>query len=194
MHARTLALALGGITALLSGVADAHFNLLQPSPASTRLDGGKGAPPCGEGDASRVVTIVQGGHPLTVKLEEYLSHPGHYRIALSVNSRAELPPDPDVVTKNGRSVSAAIQKPPRIPVLADGQFVHARLPNKQEWQTAVTLPNITCDRCTLQVVEFMAEQDLTGGDGYFHHHCADLQITADLTLGPPDPAWPRPSQ
>ena len=193
MRAPTLALALGGITVLLSGVADAHFNLLRPWPALTTMDGGKGAPPCGEGDPSHVVTLVQGGHPLTVRLEEYLSHPGHYRIALSVNSRAELPPDPDVVTKNGRSVSAAIQTPPGIPVLADGEFVHTKLPNKQEWQTAVLVPNITCDRCTLQVIEFMAEQG-PDGDGYYHHHCADLQITADPTLRPPDPAWTRLSK
>jgi hypothetical protein len=55
-------------------------------------------------------------------------HPGHYRVALAVNSRAELPPDPEVTTaeseKGPSSISAAIQKIVQVPVLADGLFVH----------------------------------------------------------------------
>ena len=63
--------------------------------ASSTEDGGKGAPPCGEGIDSHVVSNAQGGHPLAIRLNEFVFHPGHYRFALSVNSRAELPPDPE---------------------------------------------------------------------------------------------------
>ncbi len=191
MQARILALALGGITVLLSGVAEAHFTLVQPPSSLTTEDGGKGVPPCGDGTASNVVTKVQGGHLLTVKLVEFVPHPGHYRIALSVNSRAELPPDPDVVADaNGQSVSAAIQNPPKIPVLADGLFVHANASGNMTWQTDIMLPNINCAKCTLQVIEFMAEHGPNVGGGYFYHHCADLQITADPNIGPPEnSAW-----
>ncbi|HEY3128443.1 MAG TPA: SCE4755 family polysaccharide monooxygenase-like protein [Acidobacteriota bacterium] len=192
MHARTLLLALGGITVLCSGTAEAHFTLVQPPSSLTTEDGGKGAPPCGEGIASNIVTRVQGGHSLTIKLVEFVPHPGHYRIALSVNSRAELPPDPEVVADaNGLSVSAAIQNPPQIPVLADGLFVHSGAPDSV-WQTDIRLPNINCSRCTLQVIEFMGEHGPNVGGGYFYHHCADLQITADPNVGPPqNAAWMR---
>ena len=43
--------------------------------------------------------------------------------------------------------------------------------------------------CTLQIVEFMAEHGLNRDGGYFYHHCADLQITADRAK-PIDTRWP----
>src|SRR5450759_665019 len=120
---KTLILRVGlALTAL--AVAHAQFALLQPPSALSTEDGGKGAPPCAEGPDSNVVTDAQGGHPIAIRLSEFVFHPGHYRFALSVNSRAELPPDPDVVQQDGVSVSASIQNPVRIPVLADGVFLH----------------------------------------------------------------------
>ncbi len=192
MKSRVLVLAAGGFV-LLANLAWAHFTLIQPPSWLTTEDGGKGAPPCGEGTPSGIVTRVQGGHPLTLKLMETLFHPGHYRVALSINSRAELPPDPDVIADaNGISISAAIQAPPQIPVLADGLFAHTTADNLN-FQTDLVLPNINCGRCTLQVIEFMAEHGPNIGGGYFYHHCADLQIVADPALPPPDPAWVRVS-
>src|SRR3989442_8886625 len=36
----------------------------------------------------------------------------------------------------------------------------------------------------------MAEHGANVGGGYFYHHCADLQITADPNVGPPqNAAW-----
>lgn len=184
MQARRLVLALTGITVLLSGVAEAHFALVQPPSSLATEDGGKGAPPCGEGTPSNIVTKVRGGHPIMIKLVEFVPHPGHYRVALSVNSRAELPPDPDVVAdKNGQSVSVAIQNP-KIPVLVDGLFVHTNASDTVTWQADIMLPNINCAKCTLQIIEFMAEHGPNVGGGYFYHHCADLQITADPGSGP----------
>jgi len=110
-----------------------------------------------------------------------------------VNSRAELPADPDVIQDNGLSVSAAIQSPARIPVLADGVFRHDSPPTS-DWQTSLTLPNLNCDRCTLQIIEFMAEHGPNPGGGFFYHHCADFKITADPSLPAADPAWPRAVQ
>src|ERR1051325_9476700 len=94
-------------------VAQAHFALMQPGSAVSLENGGKGAPPCGEGPESNVVTEARGGHAIAVRLNEFVFHPGHYRFALSVNSRAELPPDPEVVAVEDVSVSAAIQNPVR---------------------------------------------------------------------------------
>jgi hypothetical protein len=185
--------ALGVTLGFTQAVAHAHFALMQPASALATEDGGKGAPPCAEGPASNVVTNAQGGHPIAIQLQEFVPHPGHYRFALSVNSRAELPPDPDVVQTDGVSVSASIQNPARIPVLADGVFTHTGDP-PEFWQTSLTLPNLNCDRCTLQIIEFMAEHGSNVGGGFFYHHCADLRITADASLPPADSAWPRAIQ
>ena len=76
---------------------------------------------------------------MTIKLVETVIHPGHYRVALSVNSRTELPVDPNVVTDpTGLSVSAAIQNPVKIPVLADGLFVHTTALENATRQTGQT--------------------------------------------------------
>jgi hypothetical protein len=184
--------AAGVVLLLVPAFAPAHFILVTPPSSLQTENGGKGAPPCGEGIDSNVITQVQGGHPLPIRITEFIFHPGHYRFALSVNSRAELPPDPDVVESDGISVSAPIQNPARIPVLADGVFAHTDPPTA-DWQTNLTLPNLSCEKCTLQVIEFMAEHGANPGGGFYYHHCSDLKIVADPTLPPADPAWPRAS-
>ena len=67
--------------------------------------------------------------------------PGHYRVALAVNSRDELPPDPvtfERTTERGpQSVWAAIQSPPQLPVIADGLFQHYTRPAPRRRKTRV---------------------------------------------------------
>jgi hypothetical protein len=174
--------------ASFSGAAQAHFNLIMPPPADSATDGGKGAPPCGPTTASGVVTPVQGGHPITVSLNETVLHPGHYRIALSINSRSELPPDPVAVTDaSGNSVSAPFEDPAVFPVLADDVFDHTTGTTPIPFSMQVMLPNVSCSKCTLQVIEFMAKHGPNPGGGFYYHHCADLAITADPSLPIFDP-------
>jgi hypothetical protein len=110
-------------------------------------------------------------------------HPGFYRVALAVNSRDELPPDPETITEprsNGRpgSLSGAIHYPPLPPVLADGLFMHSK-PFEKDQEAFIEIPNINCTKCTLQVIEFMAAHGFNKDGGYSYHHCADLQISAN---------------
>ena len=79
--------------------------------------------------------------------------------------------------------------PVKMPVLADGLFVHTAA-STAPWETDVTLPNINCKKCTLQVAQFMADHALNNPGGYSYHHCAELAITADSTK-PIDAAWPK---
>jgi hypothetical protein len=192
---------------LLSGVAivvfaplaGAHFRLLEPQ--SWVVENNLGDPqkqgPCGGSpDGSEIPTNalnkVRGGQMLHIKVQETIFHPGHYRVSLAVNSRSELPPDPDVKTRDTDqgpwSISSAIASQPQIPVLADGLFVHT---NRQTgpFETDVQLPNIQCEKCTLQIVQFMAEHGYNHPGGYFYHHCAVLQITPDPAKAA-DARWP----
>ena len=57
------------------------------------------------------------------------------------------------------------------------------------FETEVRLPNIDCKKCTLQVMQFMAEHGFNNPGGYSYHHCADLEITADPAK-PLDTGWP----
>jgi hypothetical protein len=191
-------LALGAM-AMTAPYAAAHFRLLEPQ--GWLVQNGLGDPqklgPCGDtsadsGTPTNAVNKVQGGQMLHIKLQETIFHPGHYRVALAVNSRSELPPDPDVKTrdtdKGPWSVSAAIASQPQIPVLADGLFVHTTRA-ASPFETDIQLPNISCEKCTLQIVEFMAEHGYNPDGGFFYHHCAVLQITPNPAK-PIDPHWP----
>jgi len=179
-----------------------HFKLVEP--ASWLIENDRGDPqktgPCGGsntdwGKPSYAVTKATGGQKLHIKVLETIYHPGHYRVALAVNSPTELPSDPETATRDGErgpiSVSAKIQDPPQVPVIADGLFVHATRPSGQAapFETDVQLPNITCRKCTLQVVQFMAEHGFNNPGGYSYHHCAELQITPDPKK-PIDTGWP----
>jgi len=173
----------------LAPVAIAHFRLL--APASWIEEGQYGDPqwlgPCGgtaadPGKPTGALTKVQGGEKLHIRIREMAYHPGFYRVALAVNSRDELPPDPEPRTEwSGtveRSVSGAIQYPPRPPVLADGLFPHiARFDKDQEADVAI--PNINCSRCTLQVIEFMADHARNKEGDFTYHHCAVIQVQAN---------------
>jgi hypothetical protein len=187
------------LVAALHTHADAHFTLVEP--ASWLIENKLGDPqkmgPCGgtsadAGMPSGAVSKVTGGQKIKVKVMETVYHPGHYRIALAVSSRKELPADPDVVTRDSergpRSVSAAIQNSPKPPVLVDGLWAHTSR-STDPFETEIELPNITCAKCTLQIIQFMAEHGKNPDGDYSYHHCADLQITADKAK-PIDTRWP----
>ena len=134
------------IAATLASTAttNAHFKLLTPASwlNSNDLGDPQKAGPCGgdpkpgANDAilSKAVTKVTGGSMLPIKIQETIFHSGHYRVALAVNSRIELPPDPytqEKWTERGvYSVWGQIQSPPQIPVLADGLFQHYNKPGE----------------------------------------------------------------
>src|SRR3982074_1564016 len=126
-----LALAFTACIAAVRAVPQAHFRLLEP--ASWIVEDERGDPqkgfPCGGsntdyGKPSYAVNQAVGGSKLHLKMLETIYHPGHYRVALAVNSPAELPVDPKATTetteKGLRSVSAEIMNPVQVPVLADG--------------------------------------------------------------------------
>jgi hypothetical protein len=169
----------------------AHFRLLEPASwiqESEALGDPQWSAPCGgtltdPGKPTGAVTRIQGGEKLHIRIREMAFHPGFYRVALSVNSRAELPADPEARSEPGadgrpRSVSGAIQYPPLPPILADGLLMHVA-PFDKEQEADIEIPNITCTKCTLQVVEFMAAHGFNKDGGYTYHHCADLQIRAN---------------
>ena len=182
--------------------AAAHFRLLEP--ASWLVEDERGDPqkagPCGGsnndwGEESYVITPVEGGSMVPLRVRETIYHPGHYRVALAVNSPTELPPDPVTETipsdRGPWSVSAEIQDPAEPPVLADGLFVHNERPDEiQTYETEIRIPNINCDKCVLQVIQWMADHAYNNPGGYSYHHCANLAITANPDL-PLDTGWPE---
>lgn len=187
-HARSRALAgafiAGAALLLVPSAADAHFVL--QAPASWMSQTADGSPqkmfPCGDeggGTASGAITAYQPGDKVTITINETVFHPGHYRIALATTNRSQLPPEPQVTPGGGSACgSVPVASPPVFPVLADGVFTHTA-PFGGAQTIQVTLPNITCTKCTLQVLEFMSNH----GAPCFYHHCADISIGAPVPDG-----------
>jgi hypothetical protein len=198
---KKLALVLGLTSglALIPLAASAHFRLLAPASwiEENQLGDPQKAAPCGGtnadyGKPTYAVTDVTGGSLLHVKVQETVYHPGHYRIALAVNSPTELPVDPKAATMtdpSGKvmSVSADIMNPVAPPVLVDGLWVHTAKVT-DPWETDVAIPNINCKSCTLQVIQFMEQHPMNNPGQFTYHHCAVLHITADPKK-PLDAGW-----
>lgn len=201
MKSPIAALLCGSALLLAAAPAYAHFILVAPDAwvEVNVLGDPQKAAPCGTSDITKgtptgKVTEMKGGDTLHIKIKETIYHPGYYRVALAVLDRAELPADPVAETREGPrgpiSVSAKVDPAPKPPVLADGLFMHRERPAKDTfWETDIKLPNINCDKCTVQVLQFMEEHGLNKEGEFSYHHCADLKITADPAL-PIDKSWP----
>ena len=58
------------------------------------------------------------------------------------------------------------------------------------FETDLTAPNLSCKRCTVQVIQFMEQHAANNPGMYTYHHGAVVQITADAKK-PIDTAWPK---
>ena len=198
--------------AALPFVLLAHFKLLEPAEwvKTNELGDPQKMGPCGgdprgnESLLTNASTKITGGSKLHLKIQETVFHSGHYRVALAINSRTDLPPDPVVAERwtdvGPFSTWAQVQSPPQIPVLVDGLFPHYAKPGEPSskridpntpmiWETDLEIPNINCPKCVLQVIQFMADHPYNVPGGYSYHHCAVLQITADPSK-PIEKRWP----
>jgi hypothetical protein len=195
-----VALVSGAVALAAPAVTSAHFILVTPKSwiEENQLGDPQKLGPCGgttakPGVPTGIVTSVAGGELLRIKVKETVYHPGHFRFALSVLDRSELPADPEDVTKEGPrgplSVSGKIDPNPKPPVLADGAFEHHQRVPGQEFDTYVKIPNINCDHCSLQIIQFMEEHPINADGRFTYHHCADLKVTANPRL-PIDAGWP----
>lgn len=172
--------------------AQAHIRMTAPAGwVTTDVDGDpQKVTPCGVDSTvpytpTNKVTSVQAGDKVTLNWIETIPHDGHFRISLAINSRDELL-DPTVTQMNSDDTAAqvAISNPPVYPVLADNLFPHlaSSTASGTTYTYTVTLPsNVTCAKCTLQLLQFMANHP--PDPSYFYHQCADFTITAPTGAG-----------
>jgi len=152
-------LALGGL--LLATSAHAHIQLTAPAPRHTSLKDG----PCGKGAVDprgTKITTFKPGETITVTWKETVAHPGHYRIAFDENGqRFTDPSGPNDVA-------------PRPYVIKDNITDKT---GTQNYSETVTLPNIQCTNCTLQLVQVMTDKQGNGwGNDDLYYQCADLVL------------------
>ena len=134
--------------------------------------------PCGkkDGERSSNVYTYKAGETISVKLREFIPHPGYFRIAFDSDG------DDDFV--NPQSINPINRKCledekhcgeddffNNETVLLDNLNPHKRgLPKTYEWK--IKLPDVECDNCTLQFIQVMT-------DGYPIHAPYDPAMDSD---------------
>ncbi len=151
------------IVILSSTVTFAHTRLVFPTPRNNNA--GIKTGPCGGFSRSTDPTIVQAGQTITVSWEETVNHPGKFLFALSMGNDAGFQSNPlgtMIDTQN------------------DGQTLHS-------YNMALTMPNVACDTCTIQLIQSMEENP---NAPTYYYSCADVKIVANnvpINPGPDNP-------
>ncbi|OJH34914.1 SCE4755 family polysaccharide monooxygenase-like protein [Cystobacter ferrugineus] len=169
---------------LSAAPAHAHFSIQQPASwaAQDRLGNPQKSEPCGQADPGQpaqptgAVTTYRSGQMITIALTETVYHPGHYRVSIAQDMNS-LPPDPPVTAGSTPCGSTTIDNNPTLPLLADGLLVHSSPFSEPQQTVQVQLPQgFTCDKCTLQITQFMSNHAINDPGGCFYHHCATVTI------------------
>ncbi len=137
--------------------------------------------PCGleGGQRSNNVTELESGATVEVVWNEYIDHPGHFRIAFDENGDDDFTDPPCLGGCGSRS--------PDIELYSDGTVLLDGIADTHGGvsRVMVTLPDIECDDCTLQVVQVMYDKPpyvIPGNDLYYQ--CADLVLRRSASPTP----------
>jgi hypothetical protein len=169
-------IASGCALAPLSGFGHARFKLGGTTPPRDNSTGLKSGP-CGGLARTATPTILTAGQPLTLQIDEVIDHPGYYRVAFSM-SGDQFPAAMPVPTA-ATPVSSTLW----VPYIQDVANVHA-------YTATVTVPNTPCTQCSLQMIQYMTENDPPS----MYYSCADIEIRAAAAPNPqPSQTTPAPA-
>jgi hypothetical protein len=165
---------------LSASLASAHVRLVYPTPrypSPTGMDDSSNikGPPCGPQsggtrttDMSRI-TVLEPGATIMVQFNETINHPGFFRISFDDDGQ-----DAFVAPTMRSQIDTAA--PFTLPVLLDNIPDHAA----GAYTAMVTLPNVECERCTLQLIQVMVNSTaMSWGAGYdedIYFTCADIVL------------------
>jgi hypothetical protein len=164
--------------------------------------------PCGVAGGGRGTDVYayQAGETIEVRLKEYIPHPGYFRFAFDEDGDDDFldPVSIDPVDPNRAcpfnpadqcGESDFYNNDAVLPGM-DNLDPHVTAMLGQEYTWNVTLPDVACDNCTLQVIQVM--EDVIHG-GYntvpgdpndtpyiadVYHQCIDLVLEKDGTASP----------
>ena len=200
-----------------AGPAAAHIDLQRAGTHVAMFEQGPAGrdtkvPPCGNAEdavATGAAYTYQPGETITISLSEYVPHPGYFRIAFDddgyddfVNPRWIVPIDPE-----NRPGGCPINEEDQCLVgdyMRDGDFFnnetvlmdnlnpHTRETAQRSYTWEVTLPDVECDNCTLQIIQVMMDPAGTahgpynttpGDDNDVYHQCIAMTLSSDAVPG-----------
>jgi MYXO-CTERM domain-containing protein len=196
-HKATQVAALALVTWCSLGASATHAHIKLRKPAAWLVENDLGGPqkgsPCGPGGGDDVqptptsgeVTTFEAGETITLEWTETVPHPGHFRVAFAADRSALKDPELEVDAMCNYDES-------KLPtgahgnVLADGLFLRPRSGPRDEtgktFTTQITLPNEPCEKCTLQVLQFMENHP----PKCIYYHCADVRLVPRGSLADAD--------
>lgn len=156
-----------------SAAAPAHAHLHLTEPQSRYGGDILKAAPCGKGGGERTdnVSVYAPGETIEIVWDEYIDHPSHYRVAFDDDGADDFEDPPCLENCDSRDM--VVEEYTNDTVLLDG----IEDPATSDHSIEVTLPNIECDNCTLQVIQVMYDKppyEIGGNDLYYQ--CADLVL------------------
>lgn len=186
----------------LAGTASAHISLEKGGTHNSRYgDAVLKDAPCGQKDGTRGTNIYtyEAGETIEVKLVETIPHPSYFRIAFDndgddafIEPASIKPIDPArpcPVNAADKCGDSDFDNSPA--VLMDNLDPHLAGQAGPDYSWQVQLPDVTCDNCTLQVIQVMEDNAFHGaynpvaGDpadnpyvADIYHQCIDLVLTA----------------
>jgi hypothetical protein len=165
-----------GSTLLVSSLAFSHARLKPGSATPPRNDStGLKSAECGNVARTANPKVFKAGEEITVEWEETINHPGYFIIRFSEAGDKNF--DAHVlVAKFADTQNASISGPTAY----------------HQYSTKVKLPNLSCDACTLQLIQVMEENPASPSKYY---SCSDIKLMADKAPDPlPVPTEPMPSE
>jgi MYXO-CTERM domain-containing protein len=170
---------------LAPGVAAAHIRITSPTPRSSTVLKDRH---CGMAGLPRAnVHTARPGSALHLEWDEYVQHPGWFRIAFQQNGDTfEIPPASNGKTGTGNASNFPTENRTGQTDVATGSVILVdRIPDGTT-RADIVLPDVECTNCTLQVIQVMNDKppysELPGSnDIYFA--CVDLVLSANA----PDP-------
>lgn len=151
----------------LARPAAAHLLVTSPQSRHDSLKRG----PCGAGaDDPRgsVVHTFAPGATITVAWDEFVDHPGHFRISFDDDGQDDFV-DPASFTDVSGGPTVLIDD---IPDRDGGGYTQT-----------VTLPDVECDNCTLQVIQVMTDKAPYGDGNDLYYQCVDLVLSRSASEG-----------
>ena len=123
--------------------------------------------PCGGVARTATPAILTGGDTIELKWEETIQHPGRYEFSISL--------------ANDQSFIQLL-------IVPDNQDTNNDLPH--QYTALLTIPNISCTDCTLQMIQVMTENPANPRNYY---SCADINIVSAVTPTPTPIITPTPT-
>lgn len=156
-------------------VADAHLRITSHQ---SRYGDTQKAGPCGQANGIRTtdkVYIAKPGIEVTLTWDEYINHPGYFRIDFDLDGDDGFV-NPILDCANKTSIPDCFDTTNTGPYMVNNITDEAARVQSYTY----TLPNVECDNCTLQIIQAMQDKppyEVDGNELYFQ--CIDIVLDSN---------------